>query len=85
MKELADALTRGAGLPVVDQTEQKGLYDISLEWTPEDPSRAGGDDTEPGPSFFTAVSDQLGLRLQPQKVPMDLVIVDRIEKAPTAN
>jgi uncharacterized protein (TIGR03435 family) len=90
MRELADILAGRVGRPVVDSTGLTARYDIKLEWTPDQaaPSPVGAEDrqpAEPGPSIFTALNDQLGLRLQAQKVPVDVVIVDHVEKTPTEN
>jgi len=64
---------------VIDRTGLTGKYDLKLKWTPEgDPADAGG------PSIFTAIQEQLGLKLEPAKAPMDVVVIDHIEK-PTAN
>jgi len=87
--ELASALARVLGRPVVDATGLTAGYDVMMEWTPEQAPPAPGDEKketpEPGISLFTALHEQLGLRLQTQKVPVDTVIVDRVEKAPTGN
>jgi uncharacterized protein (TIGR03435 family) len=74
---LADMLER----PVVDKTGLTAVYDLKLEWTPGLTAEA----SEPGLSLFTALRDQLGLSLRTQKVSVDVVIVDRVEKAPTDN
>ena len=86
---LANQLSNQLGRKVVDNTGLTGNYDIKLEWTPDDsqvqgPREVGGDaaaavDTS-GPSVFTAVQEQLGLKLEGQKGPVDLVVVDKIEK-----
>jgi uncharacterized protein (TIGR03435 family) len=84
--ELAAVLARFVGRPVVDETGLTGAYEVKVEWTP-DP--AAGDEQkeapDPGPSLFSALNEQLGLRLQTRKVPADTVIVDHMEKAPTEN
>jgi len=88
--ELARALARMVGRPVVDRTGLAAAYDVRMEWTPDQaPVAPGGDDkagpAEPGLTLFAALQDQLGLRLQTEKVPIDTVIVDHVEKAPTEN
>jgi uncharacterized protein (TIGR03435 family) len=77
--------------PVVDRTGLKGSFDIDLTWTP-DPSSAlfaaAPPDAAPvdpnGPSIFTAVQEQLGLKLESQKAPLPALVIERIE-APTEN
>ncbi len=91
MPELAKALTGILGQPVVDKTGLAATYDIKLEWTPDEaPQPPGGGDAgpaafEPGLSLLTALQSQLGLRVQTQKVAVDVVKVDHVEKLPTAN
>jgi uncharacterized protein (TIGR03435 family) len=55
---------------------------VKLVWTPDD--RPIPDD-ERGPSVFTAVEEQLGLKLVSRKGPMDVLVVDRVDKIPTEN
>jgi uncharacterized protein (TIGR03435 family) len=79
---------------VVDGTGLTGHYDLSLDWTPQhrsspDTSAAASDTgTLPaapsGPSIFTAVREQLGLKLDPQKGSIDVLVIDKIEQ-PSAN
>jgi uncharacterized protein (TIGR03435 family) len=67
--------------PVIDQTGLKGRYDFTLEWTPD--NVPPGDAT--APSLFTAVQEQLGLKLESRKAPVEIIIVDSAEKNPTEN
>jgi uncharacterized protein (TIGR03435 family) len=71
--QLISSLTLRLGRTIVDQTNLDGGYDFLLTWTPdtEDPS---------GPSLFTALQEQLGLKLQSEKVPTNVLIVDHIER-----
>lgn len=65
--------------PVVDKTGLTGTYALDLIFTPDIRSNRG----EPGPndiSIFTAVQEQLGLKLEPRKEPMEMLIVDSVEK-----
>jgi bla regulator protein blaR1 len=92
---LASWLSRQLGRVVIDKTDLKGDYDYKLEWTP-DPGEGGPEsiglppeaprphvDTN-GPSIFTAVQEQLGLRLVSQKGPVEIIVIDSVEK-PSAN
>jgi uncharacterized protein (TIGR03435 family) len=90
MTELADTLAGFLGDPVANQTGLVALYDLKLEWTPdaalEAPNGADIDAAaEPGPSFFTALQEQAGLRLESGKASADVIVVDHIERAPTGN
>jgi uncharacterized protein (TIGR03435 family) len=62
---------------VSDHTGLKGTYDFTLDW--------GQDDSVPGPSLFTAVQEQLGLKLESKTVPLEVLVVDHAEKVPSAN
>jgi len=92
LQMLTQSLSSQLGRPVIDQTGLKGNFDFKLEWTP-DPGQSGGPfgggppgaDTPPppdpnGPSIFTAVQEQLGLRLESQKGPVEMLIIDKVEK-----
>lgn len=70
-------------LPVLDMTGLKAFYDLKLEWTPEQRNPAEGAPT--GPPLITALHEQLGLKLESKKAPIDLIVVDSAEKAPTEN
>jgi uncharacterized protein (TIGR03435 family) len=88
--ELAGALARMLGSPVVDKTGLTAMYEMKLEWTPDDGSPAPNTD-EPrdvsgsGTSLFSALYEQLGLRLQTQKLQADVVVIDHMERVPTEN
>jgi uncharacterized protein (TIGR03435 family) len=83
--------TVGTGRPIVDMTELKGLYAVKLEWTPVNRGVARPDgvgDPAPlpaGPTIFDAITEQLGLRLEMRKGPMDVVVVDSVNRIPIPN
>ncbi len=79
---LAEDLSMFLGAPVVNSTGLTGRYDYNLAF-----ERPGSDaaDGDPLPSIFTAVQEQLGLRLEEKKLPFDVVVVDRADKVPAEN
>jgi uncharacterized protein (TIGR03435 family) len=82
MRDFADKLAESLDRPVSDATGLQGGYEISLTWVPDDgPAASDG----VGGSIFTAVQEQLGLRLEPQKASVEMLVVDRAEKVPTEN
>jgi uncharacterized protein (TIGR03435 family) len=76
-------LTGASGRPVVDQTGLKGSYDFDLKYTP-DPQGAAALPDPAFPDLFTALREQLGLRLEAQKGSVDSLIIDHAEK-PSGN
>jgi len=62
---------------VIDQTGLEGFFDFNLEWTPDIPQP---DPAATGPSIFTALEEQLGLKLQPQKSRVEFLVIDHAEK-----
>ncbi len=96
-----DSLANQLDRPVFDMTGLTGTYDITLEFAQDPaimqarmaamgmaappPGSAPPTDAEPAATIFTALPEQLGLRLEARKGPVDLVIVDSIEKTPTEN
>jgi uncharacterized protein (TIGR03435 family) len=77
--------------PVVDRTGLPGRYDFTLTWTPDESQFSGlgvrvpppsADATAPG--LFTAFQEQLGLKLDSTKAPVEVLVVDRVER-PSAN
>jgi uncharacterized protein (TIGR03435 family) len=90
MTQLVDMLANQVERPIVDGTELTGRYDFTLEFAPEMQNMPGfvpGPvvEGEAAPSLFTAVQEQLGLKLEPKKAALDLIVVDRLEKTPTEN
>jgi uncharacterized protein (TIGR03435 family) len=82
MSEIAPLLSQMVRATVVDETALKDAYDIRLEWTPSLASPATVA-AEPEVSLFTALREQLGLRLEPVKAVAQFVIVDRVDETPT--
>ena len=72
------------GRPVVDETGLSGTYDFTLEWTPEPngstPPEQGAQSEVQGSTFLEALKEQLGLKLKPTKGPVDVLVVDHIER-----
>jgi len=78
METLAINLSRLTNRTVVDKTGLKGDYDFDLEWAPDDATDSDM------PSLFTALRQQLGLRLESKRGPVEFIVIDRISK-PSAN
>jgi uncharacterized protein (TIGR03435 family) len=74
--QLTGVLSRLLELPIVDKTGLTGYYDLLLKWTPDE---AGADATA-GPSIFTAIQDTLGLKLVASKEPIDVLVIDHVER-----
>jgi len=70
-------LSDAAGRIVVDKTGLTGYYDITLKWTPD--GTAAGDPDAP-PDLFTALEEQLGLKLVPARGPVDTIVIDHVER-----
>ncbi|HUI81395.1 MAG TPA: TIGR03435 family protein [Bryobacteraceae bacterium] len=87
LARMAQVLATALGRPVIDRTALSGRYDLSLQWD-DAPIREGGVpglDVPAAPgndhgSIFSAIQDQLGLRLEAQQAPVEVIIVDRMER-----
>ena len=85
MEEFASSLfcpncrRQAADRPVFDKTGLRGYYDLTLTWSP---SNIQSDTADPGPSIFTALEDQLGLKLQPGKAAIEFLVIDQAERPP---
>lgn len=80
MAEWAYQLARYTQQPVFDKTLITGYFDFKLNYSPR-----LGEETDTHPSLFVALQEQLGLKLEPAKVPVEVVVVDRAERIPTEN
>jgi len=88
MSGIVPMLARMLGRTIIDKTGLTGKYDISMEWTPDESQTAmlPPDAPKPppsdnaGPSIFTALQEQLGLKLESQKGPVEMLVIDRAEK-----
>ncbi len=90
VSNIAEQISIALGRSVIDKTGLTGNYDFKLDWTPDEGAQRmmgapGGDGPPPadsaGPSIFTAVQDQLGLKLESTKGPVEILVIDRVEKA----
>jgi uncharacterized protein (TIGR03435 family) len=84
MASFADYLSVRLGRPVRDKTELDGAYSITLDWALDAVDRNQGVPAD-GPSIFTAVQEQLGLKLEGRKGPVEILVIDHAEKVPTGN
>jgi uncharacterized protein (TIGR03435 family) len=80
-------VSQQAGRAIVDRTGLAGNFDFELRWTPdqfanrETPAVVNGNTIDPqGPSLFTAIQEQLGIKLDPQRGPVDVLVVERVER-----
>ncbi len=92
MQMFANVLSRFTGRPVVNKTDLTGKYDFTLKWTPDEtdapmmPGQSRPEGAAPaiadasGPSIFTAVQDQLGLKLEAQKNSMEVLVIQHVER-----
>lgn len=80
MGRVVTFLARQLDRPVVDMTHIQGFYDFTLSWTPDDLKNAGAPDQPALPSLFTALQENLGLKLESQKAPVELLVIDGAER-----
>jgi len=77
-------VTLGADRPVVDRTGLSGLVDVRLEWSPAlaagTPDAVSASPSGAGVSLFTALQEQLGLRLEATQEPVEVLVIDRVER-----
>jgi uncharacterized protein (TIGR03435 family) len=80
MKGLVDSLSRLMDRPVLDRTGLKGTFDITMDYerNPDGPDTPGSDIT--GPAMFTAFQEELGLKFESTRAPVEVLIIDHAEK-----
>jgi uncharacterized protein (TIGR03435 family) len=78
ISDFADRLGRIMGRPVIDNTTLTGRFHLVIQY-------AGPNATTPGPDILTAVQEQLGLKVEAQKGPVEILKVDSADKTPTEN
>jgi uncharacterized protein (TIGR03435 family) len=83
LARVVSVLSTQLGAPVRDSTGLTGKYDIALYWTARPPNAEP--DADAGPDLVTAVQEQLGLKLERKKGPVEILVVDHAEKVPTGN
>jgi uncharacterized protein (TIGR03435 family) len=90
IRNLTEFLSRITGRPVLDMTGLKGFYNFTLNYTPDEALSAPAPgapipESTVGPSLFSAIQEQLGLKLEARKAPVEILVVDHVEKVPTEN
>jgi uncharacterized protein (TIGR03435 family) len=75
--QLARQVRNPVGRIIVDETGLKGFYEFTLEWAPGPAAAAS---TDQRPNIFTAFEEQLGLRLKPSTTPVEVVVIDHVER-----
>ena len=78
--QLASTVRNPAGRLIFDKTGLEGFYEFTFEWASGPPSAAGAADERP--NIFTAFQEQLGLKLEPATAPVEVVVIDYIERPP---
>ncbi len=81
---LARELAQVLGRVVLNETGLSGRYDLTLQWTPDDALTNGPPDPSQPPGIFTAIQEQLGLKLESTKGPVPVLVLDHVE-TPSAN
>ena len=80
MKMLADVLSMVLSRPVVDDTGLTGIYDLKMEWAPDPQPEEPPAAESARPSIFTAIQEQLGLRLEASKAPAPVFVIEKIDR-----
>jgi uncharacterized protein (TIGR03435 family) len=82
MQQLTNVLQPLTGRPVLDRTGLSGAFDFDLQWTsgPVAPAPGASPSPDDGPSIFVALQEQLGLRLESGRAPIEVVVIDAIQR-----
>ena len=82
--ELAITLSRRVGRPVINRTGLAGEFQFELSWLQDMQAAAAPAAANAGPSLFTALQDQLGLKLESSRGPVEFLVIESVER-PTPN
>jgi uncharacterized protein (TIGR03435 family) len=87
VQQLTDALSNVFRAPIVDQTGLKGRYDATFDMMKymADMRPTDGSTPDPQAIIMRGLQEELGLKLEPKKMPVDLIVIDRVEKVPVEN
>ncbi len=92
MSALVELLSREFRQPILDNTGLTGKFDFKLEFAPRAPGAIApaspdslAESPDEAPNLITAVQQQLGLKLNPKKIPLDVLVIDRANQTPTGN
>lgn len=85
MQDFSTRVAAQVGHPVTNATGLKGKYDFILSWEASALRTQGDDSSTTGPDLFRALQEQLGLKLDSKKAPIEVLVVDHIERFPTEN
>jgi uncharacterized protein (TIGR03435 family) len=84
LASIAQSLSEATGRPAHDETGLPGYYDFKMEWTPDAAPAPPGSELKPpenaGPTLFTALQEQLGLKLEAKKGPVEVLVIDHVER-----
>jgi uncharacterized protein (TIGR03435 family) len=88
--DLADFISSFLDRPAIDSTGLKGKYDFQFDFSADSmaaaaPDREEAQASDPLPGFFSALQSELGLRLEPKKTPVEMFVIDRLDKRPAEN
>jgi uncharacterized protein (TIGR03435 family) len=82
LAEVARDLVLYAGRVVVDRSGLSGTFDFDLQWTPDRPGAPESSPATDAGSLFTAIQDQLGLKLEPSRAPVEVLVIEGAELPP---
>jgi uncharacterized protein (TIGR03435 family) len=85
VSRLTFMLSRRMGIPVLDQTGLNKTYDYTIDISGLNNFNPRSTDDAPGPTIFTAVQDDLGLKLESRKEPIEVLVIDSVDRIPTEN
>jgi uncharacterized protein (TIGR03435 family) len=87
MEDIRSMAENQSGEPVLDKTGLNGAWDFNLdiEGGMAQPGAPSPDDAVPAATLFSGMAGQLGLKLEARKIPVEVVVIDRLAKTPTGN